>query len=110
MYIEARRPDGRIEYGRIARVGLSKTGRTVYYDGRTFQGVGRGEYIDSESGESYWFSGASRARAIGSPGPGRTATIARATDRGAFPSRLTRTCARSTGGTYVAFRSGARSQ
>jgi hypothetical protein len=57
MYIEARRPDGRIEYGRIARVGLSKTGRTVYYDGRTFQGVGRGEYIDSESGESYWFSG-----------------------------------------------------
>jgi hypothetical protein len=60
MYIEARRPDGRISYGRIGRVRFSKTGRTIYYDGRTFQAVGRGEYIDSDSGETYWFSGPRR--------------------------------------------------
>jgi hypothetical protein len=47
MYIEARRADGRIKDGRIARVPFSKTRRTIY-DGRTFRGVGRGEYIDTE--------------------------------------------------------------
>jgi hypothetical protein len=60
MYIEARRPDGRIKYGRIARVEFSKTGRTIHYDGRAFHAVGRDEYIDSASGESYWFSGPRR--------------------------------------------------
>jgi hypothetical protein len=57
MYVESRRPDGRIKSGRIARVRFSKTGRTIYYDGRSFEGVGMGEYVDRESGESYWFSG-----------------------------------------------------
>jgi hypothetical protein len=57
MYIESRRPDGRIKLGRIARVGFSKTGRTVYFDGRSFEAIGMGEYRDAESGESYWFSG-----------------------------------------------------
>jgi hypothetical protein len=57
MYIEARGPDGRIASARIARVRLSKTGRSVYYDGREFRAVGRGEYVAADSGESWWFSG-----------------------------------------------------
>jgi hypothetical protein len=57
MYVEARRPDGRIRLARIARVQLSKSGRSIYLDGKSFQSVGRGEYIESESGETYWFSG-----------------------------------------------------
>jgi hypothetical protein len=56
MYVEARRPDGRMRLARIARVEFSKSGRSLYLDGKTFQNVGRGEYIESESGESYWFS------------------------------------------------------
>jgi hypothetical protein len=67
MYIEARRPDGRIRLGRIARVRFSKTGRTIYYDGKAFLRVGRGEYFESESGESWWFSGPRSA--TGSPPP-----------------------------------------
>ena len=45
----------------IARVRLSKTGRTVYYKGREFrriQGGGvSGNYICVESGDEYWISG-----------------------------------------------------
>jgi hypothetical protein len=57
MYVEVRRPDGGIRLARIARVGLSKSGRTIYYDGREFRAVGRSEYLDTTSGETYWFSG-----------------------------------------------------
>jgi hypothetical protein len=57
LYVEARRPDGRIRVARIARVEFSKSGRTIYHDGREFRAVGRGEYRDMDSGETYWFSG-----------------------------------------------------
>jgi hypothetical protein len=60
MYIEARGADGRLKVARIARVDFSKRGRTIYFDGKTFAAVGRGEYIERESGESYWFSGPRR--------------------------------------------------
>ena len=40
---------------------FSKTGKTIYYQGRTFQSLkGRGfkaNFYDVESGEEYWISG-----------------------------------------------------
>jgi hypothetical protein len=48
----------------IARVGLSKSGRSVYFNGRTLQrGPGsdsRGNHHDAETGEGYWISGVKR--------------------------------------------------
>jgi hypothetical protein len=57
MYIEARTPDGRIKLGRVPRVQFSTTECTIYHADRTFRAVATGEYVDSESGESYWLSG-----------------------------------------------------
>ncbi len=57
MYVETRWPDNRMMSGRIARVEYSKTGRTLYLDGTWFIPLGMGEYMESESRESYWFSG-----------------------------------------------------
>jgi hypothetical protein len=46
---------------RIGRVTFSKTGKTIYYRGKTFQSLkGRGfksNYFDVETGEEYWISG-----------------------------------------------------
>ncbi len=60
MYVETRWPDNRMRSGRIARVRSSKTGRTLYLDGKTFEGLGMGEYRETETGESHWFSGPRR--------------------------------------------------
>jgi hypothetical protein len=57
MYVETRWSDNRMKAGRVARVRFSKTGRTLYLDGRMFEAIGMGEYRETESGESYWFSG-----------------------------------------------------
>jgi len=47
--------------GRIGRVTFSKTGRSVYYQGRMFykttQAFGKANFIEAESGEEYWISG-----------------------------------------------------
>src|SRR5262249_9403220 len=47
--------------GRIGRVQFSKTGKSVYYGGRTFQTLkGRGfkaNYVDIGTGEDFWISG-----------------------------------------------------
>lgn len=49
---------------RIGRVQYSKSGASLYYDGRTFQSLkGQGfkaNYVDVESGEQYWISGCHR--------------------------------------------------
>ena len=49
---------------RIGRVTFSKTGRTLYYCGQTFQSLkGRGfksNYYCMETGENYWISGPKR--------------------------------------------------
>lgn len=49
---------------RIGRVTFSKTGRTVYYNGREFRSLsGRGykaNFFDVESGDHYWISGPHR--------------------------------------------------
>jgi hypothetical protein len=59
MYIE--RKDGLTGPARIGWVALSKTGRTLYYDGRSFRSLkGRGykaNYFDVERGEWYWICG-----------------------------------------------------
>ena len=60
MYIE-RKGDGISGPARIGRVTFSKSGRSLYYQGRRFQtlsGSGfKANYFDCESGEHYWFSG-----------------------------------------------------
>ena len=61
MYVENK--DGDIDGvpGRIGWVTFSKTGRSVYYRGRTLKrakgdGV-RGNFYDEATGEEYWISG-----------------------------------------------------
>jgi hypothetical protein len=60
MYIESK-ASGLTGPARIGRVTFSKTGKTVYYQGRTFQslkGAGfKANFYDVASGESYWISG-----------------------------------------------------
>jgi hypothetical protein len=63
MYIEKKSGD---DFGpaRIGRVTFSKTGRSIYYDGKTFRSLkGRGiqgNYYDVTTGEEYWISGPHR--------------------------------------------------
>lgn len=49
---------------RIGRVSFSKTGRTLYYRGKTFQSLKGGgfkaNYFDTETGDQYWISGPRR--------------------------------------------------
>jgi hypothetical protein len=60
MYIE-HKGDGVSGPARIGRVTFSKSGKSVYYGGRTFHTLaGRGfkaNYSDVETGEEYWISG-----------------------------------------------------
>lgn len=60
MYIE-RKSDGLSGPARIGRVTFSKTGKSIYYQGRMFQslkGYGfKANYRDAETGEEYWISG-----------------------------------------------------
>jgi hypothetical protein len=60
MYIE-NKADGLSGPARIGRVSFSKSGKTLYYRGRTFQSLkGSGfkaNYFDVESGDEYWISG-----------------------------------------------------
>ena len=60
MYIE-RKAGSLIGSARIGRFTFSKTGRTIYYRGKSFQslnGAGfKSNYYELESGENYWISG-----------------------------------------------------
>ena len=60
MYIE-RKGEGISGPARIGRVSFSKSGKSIYYDGRLFcslRGSGfKANYFDSETGEHYWISG-----------------------------------------------------
>jgi hypothetical protein len=64
MYIEFKGDGVSGGKARIGRVSFSKTGRTLYYRGRSFQSLkGSGfkaNYFDVESGEEYWISGCKR--------------------------------------------------
>lgn len=62
MYVELKSGHGDSGPAWIGRVSFSKTGRSVYYRGKTFargQGVS-GNHFDVETGEEYWISGVKR--------------------------------------------------
>jgi hypothetical protein len=63
MYIEYK-GDGIVGPAKIGRITFSKTGKTLYYGGRTFASLdGRGfkaNYFDVETREEYWISGCKR--------------------------------------------------
>lgn len=63
MYIEDK-SGGLIGPARIGRVTFSKTARTIYYRGRSFQslkGLGfKANYYDVETGDHFWISGPKR--------------------------------------------------
>jgi len=63
MYIEDK-SGGLIGAARIGRVTFSKTGRTIYYRGRSFQslkGLGfKANFYDVETGDHFWISGPKR--------------------------------------------------
>jgi hypothetical protein len=63
MYIECK-SGGLTGPARIGRVSFSKTGRTVYYSGKSFQSLkGSGfkaNYFEVTSGDHYWISGPRR--------------------------------------------------
>lgn len=78
MYIENKsaRPPGQSGIrgpARIGRVSFSKTGKSLYYDGKTFQSLkGSGKkanYFDVDSREEYWISGPKKNGADGLYGP-----------------------------------------
>jgi hypothetical protein len=59
MYIETK-AHGLVGPARIGRVRFSKTGRSLYYGGKTFQSLKGGykaNYFDVETGDEYWISG-----------------------------------------------------
>lgn len=60
MYIESK-AGGLTGPARIGRVTFSKSGATLYYDGKAFQSLkGSGfksNYFEVESGDAYWISG-----------------------------------------------------
>src|SRR4051812_35642696 len=40
----------------IGKVGFSKSGKSIYFNGRGFRGNGHGSSVDIETGEVYWIS------------------------------------------------------
>jgi hypothetical protein len=60
MYVEDK-SQGLDGPARIGRVAFSKTGRSLHYDGRTYQSLGgagfKANYFDVETGDQFWISG-----------------------------------------------------
>ena len=61
MYVERKSGHGDRGPARIGRVSFSATGKTIYYNGQSFQsckgqGIGA-NYFDIETGAEYWISG-----------------------------------------------------
>lgn len=75
MYIE-NKAEGLNGWGRIGRVTVSKTSKTIYYGGKTFQslkggGISKSNFYDIETKEEYWISGPKKSggdRLYGAPG------------------------------------------
>ncbi|MHB8635562.1 MAG: 1-deoxy-D-xylulose-5-phosphate synthase [Fimbriimonadaceae bacterium] len=67
MYIE-RKVDGSTDPARLGRVTFSKTGRTLYYAGKSFTGLKGGDnanFIEVESGDKYWITGCKKKGYVG---------------------------------------------
>lgn len=60
MYIECK-ANGLSGWARIGRVRFSKTGKTLYYNGRVLESLGgrgfKANYFDVATGEEFWISG-----------------------------------------------------
>ena len=66
MYIECKSENHDDGPARIGRVTFSKTGRTIYYNGKSFQscngqGIGA-NYFEVDTGDEYWISGVRKDR------------------------------------------------
>ena len=63
MYLECK-AEGLSGPARIGLVSFSKSGKSVYYQGKTFQTLGgrgfKANYFDVETGDEYWISGCKR--------------------------------------------------
>jgi hypothetical protein len=63
MYIESK-AGGLVGPARIGRVSYSKTGCTIYYNGKAFQSLNcsgfKANYYEVETGDEYWISGPRR--------------------------------------------------
>ena len=61
MYVERKTGFGDNGPARIGRVSFSHSGRTIYYNDKSFQSCGgqgiAGNYFDTETGDEYWISG-----------------------------------------------------
>ncbi len=61
MYIECKGDDELIGDARIGRVTFSKSGKSIHYQGKTFEtlkGYGfKSNYFDVKTGEHFWISG-----------------------------------------------------
>ncbi len=64
MYLEQKSGFNDNGPARIGRVSFSKSGRSVYYDGRRFErikgGGSSGNFEEVETGDEYWISGIKR--------------------------------------------------
>jgi hypothetical protein len=59
MYVELKVVGDDTGAARIGRVSFSKTGRTIYYAGKTLRRAAgiSGNYVDVDTGDEYWVSG-----------------------------------------------------
>ena len=60
-YVELKSGDSHTGPAWIGLVSYSKSGKTIYFDGKAFQSLNgrgiKGNYVDIETGEEYWISG-----------------------------------------------------
>ena len=65
MYVELKGTSGVTGDARIGLVTFSKTGKTMYFDGRTLEpardGGGKINHVDADTGEEFWVSGCKKA-------------------------------------------------
>lgn len=79
MYLENK--DGLLEgaRARIGWVSFSKSGRTVYYAGRSLAAIGgrgiRGNFRDEETGEEFWVSGVKKRGSNVHPGESASVVV-----------------------------------